>query len=870
MADSPRGKNETMTEAPRHPTAHSYLRRLAEEKAQAIQARQPETLSSEEAGRLIHELQVHKIELELQNEELRRAQGELEASRARYFDLYDLAPVGYFSLSEQGLILEANLAGAGLLGLARRDLINQPISRYIFPEDQDFYYRHRKQLLETGEPRVCELRMLRANAAPFWARLETTVAHDTSGATVCHTVMSDISQGKRIEDIQTFLLQHGCARPGEESFPALARFLARSLGMDYVCIDRLVGDDAQAQTVAVYSDGEFDENVTYALKNIPYGDVVGKGVWCFPEDVRQLFPKDMALQNLKAESYVGTTLWGSDGKPIGVIAVIGRKPLADPALAESILQLVAFRAAVELERKQVEQSLRSLNAELERSVAEQTAELWKTCEVVKGERQRLFDLLEVLPVYVVLLTPDCRVLFANRSFREWFGDSCGLFCFKDPLRRRPEACERCEARTLMRIGAFNRREWTSTDGRRYDTYGFPFIDPDGSTLCLEMGIDITDHRNALRALEVSESRYRSFVTASTQIVWYTDAHGLVVGDLPSWRSFTGQGIEQIQGRGWINALHPDDRERTVTAWSRAVATCSEYTVEYRVRRHDGEYRLLSVHGVPVLAEGAIREWVGACTDITEQKRAEQESRHTRDTLVRMDRTARLGELTSSLAHELNQPLTAILSNAQAAHRLLAAEPPDLELFREILDDIIRDDKRAGSVIHRVRQMLRKERSQPERLDVNQVVHEVIELLHSEIIERRVRLSMDLAPGLPAVWAARIEVQQILVNLLLNALHAVNDLPRDRLAVFVRTRPDEGAVVVAVGDRGCGIQLPEIDSIFEPFVTTKRTGLGMGLAICRRIVQAHRGRIWAANNEDTGATVSFSLPSTQAGQESSDG
>jgi two-component system, cell cycle sensor histidine kinase and response regulator CckA len=149
MPESSRGRNETMTEATRHPTAPSDLRRLAEEKARAIQARLPETPSPEEAGRLIHELQVHKIELELQNEELRRAQGELEASRARYFDLYDLAPVGYFSLGEQGLILEANLAGAGLLGLARRDLIHQPISRYIFPEDQDVYYRHRRQLLET-------------------------------------------------------------------------------------------------------------------------------------------------------------------------------------------------------------------------------------------------------------------------------------------------------------------------------------------------------------------------------------------------------------------------------------------------------------------------------------------------------------------------------------------------------------------------------------------------------------------------------------------------------------------------------------------------------------------------------------------------
>ena len=133
----------------------------------ADEAQTQETLSPEEAGRLLHELQVHQIELEMQNEELRRAQGELEASRARYFDLYDLAPVGYFTLSEQGLILEANLTAAAMLGVGRGDLVKQPFTRFILPEDQDIYYRHRKQLFETGSPQVCDLRMLRADAAPI-------------------------------------------------------------------------------------------------------------------------------------------------------------------------------------------------------------------------------------------------------------------------------------------------------------------------------------------------------------------------------------------------------------------------------------------------------------------------------------------------------------------------------------------------------------------------------------------------------------------------------------------------------------------------------------------------------------------------------
>jgi C4-dicarboxylate-specific signal transduction histidine kinase len=201
--------------------------------------------------------------------------------------------------------------------------------------------------------------------------------------------------------------------------------------------------------------------------------------------------------------------------------------------------------------------------------------------------------------------------------------------------------------------------------------------------------------------------------------------------------------------------------------------------------------------------------------------------------------------------------------------LLASNTPDLDMFREILDDIIRDDKRAGSVIHRLRLMLQKEKQEPERFNVNDAVREVVQLLRSEVIGRNVALSMDLAPRLPAVQAGRIEVQQALVNLLLNAFDAVEDLPRDRREILIRTSPDEDAVVVAIRDRGCGIQSPDINSIFESFFTTKPAGLGMGLAICRRMVQAHGGRIWAANNEGAGATVSFSLPSTQASWEPGD-
>jgi PAS domain S-box-containing protein len=185
------------------PVDAAELRLRAEEMARENAARAPENLqalSLEETRRTLHELRVHQIELEMQNEELRRAQAELEASRARYFDRCDLAPVGYFTLSEQGLILEANLTAGGLLGVARGALVKQSITRFILREDQDLYYRHRKRLFETDEPQVCELRMVKMDATAFWARLEATVAQDAGGAPVCHLVMSDITERKRAEE----------------------------------------------------------------------------------------------------------------------------------------------------------------------------------------------------------------------------------------------------------------------------------------------------------------------------------------------------------------------------------------------------------------------------------------------------------------------------------------------------------------------------------------------------------------------------------------------------------------------------------------------------------------------------------------------
>ena len=346
------------------------LRKQAEEVVRVKAAALPKAQSGEpDVAQTFHELQVHQIELELQNEELRRAQVALDAMQARYFDLYDLAPVGYCTLNEHGLILEANLTATTLLGVPRGAMVKQPVSRFIHSDDKDLYYMHRKRLLDTEEPQAWDMRMLKGDGTAFWGHLAATVVQDTDGTDVVRIMLSDVTDRIRVERAQAFLARADWLTSDEGFFQALARFLAEDLGMDYVCIDRLAGDCLAAETLAIWFDGHFEDNVSYTLKDTPCGDVVGKALCCFPSGVRHLFPKDQVLQVMTAESYLGATLWGSNGRPIGLIALIGRRPVGDPDTVKTTLDLVAVRAAAELEHHQAEETLRASERMLQDSQA---------------------------------------------------------------------------------------------------------------------------------------------------------------------------------------------------------------------------------------------------------------------------------------------------------------------------------------------------------------------------------------------------------------------------------------------------------------------------------------------------------------------
>jgi len=362
-------------------------------------------------------------------------------------------------------------------------------------------------------------------------------------------------------------------------------------------------------------------------------------------------------------------------------------------------------------------------------------------------------------------------------------------------------------------------------------------------------------------LRESEARFRTMADTAPVMSWMSGTDKLCTFFNKGWLDFTGRMLEQELGNGWAEGVHREDFARCLETYTNAFNARQEFTMEYRLRRFDGEYCWVLDHGVPRSeANGEFLGYIGCAIDIAERKRGELEVVQQRAELAHIARVSTMGELAASLAHELNQPLTAILSNAQAAQRFLAVKPPDLEELHEILKDIVQDDSRAGEVIRRMRTLVKREELEFAPLDLGNVVSDVVLLTHSDATLHDIRVVLEIDSGLPPVQGDKVQLQQVLLNLLLNAFDAVKNSPADERSVAVQADLDGASMLkVAVRDRGTGLNGAQVDKIFEPFYTTKPDGLGMGLSISRSIVEAHGGRLWAENNRDCGATFYFTVP-----------
>jgi two-component system, LuxR family, sensor kinase FixL len=381
----------------------------------------------------------------------------------------------------------------------------------------------------------------------------------------------------------------------------------------------------------------------------------------------------------------------------------------------------------------------------------------------------------------------------------------------------------------------------------------------------ELAWDMIAAAQLAARLRASEGRFRSVVEAVPSAILLVDDQGVIA--LANAQAETVFGYRRDELVGMTVELLIPERLRGAHAGLRSAyakdarARAMGTGRELYARRKDGGEIPVEAALSSMPTEKGLFVLVSV-VDITERRRIEREAVRQRDELAHLSRVAMLGELSGSLAHELNQPLTAILSNAQAAQRFLAHSPPRVDKLAEILTDIVKSDHRAGAVIQRLRSLLRKEEAQRHPLDLNDVVEESLRLMRSDLLNRHVTVSTALAQALPAVSGDRNQLQQVLLNLVINACDAMDGRDADR-RLLVRTQTTaEGGVVVAVADCGTGIPSADLERIFESFMTTKAQGMGLGLAICRSIVEAHGGRLWATNNPDRGATLHCELPARE--------
>jgi PAS domain S-box-containing protein len=313
----------------------------------------------------------------------------------------------------------------------------------------------------------------------------------------------------------------------------------------------------------------------------------------------------------------------------------------------------------------------------------------------------------------------------------------------------------------------------------------------------------------------------------------------------------------------MQRTHPDDRASLKRLLDRVCAARQNWSVEHRLLMPDGSIKHIRAVAHATSDTGDRLEYVGALMDVTDAKQAQEALQQAQAELAHVTRVTTLGELTASIAHEVNQPLAGVITNGEASLRWLRNEPPDLEEARGAVARVIRDGNRASEVIRRLRALTKKSNPQKTRLDINDIIHDVIALVQREVLSHSVRLRLDLDAKLPPVFGDRVQLQQVIINVMMNGIEAmaqVTDRPRE---LVIRSRPhDAGQVLVAVQDSGMGIDPDNMDRLFNAFFTTKPDGMGMGLSICRSIIEAHGGEMWVSPNDGPGAIFQFTVQSQQ--------
>jgi PAS domain S-box-containing protein len=494
-------------------------------------------------------------------------------------------------------------------------------------------------------------------------------------------------------------------------------------------------------------------------------------------------------------------------------------------------------------------------------------------EELQKRNTSLDQLFEQAPEAVAVLTTDDRIVRVNKEFTRMFGYE------PDEVLQRPlndlivPEAQTESSRAYTKLLKDGGRVEVETVRRRKDG-----TEIDVSLLAISVRTtsgqqvvnyaiyrDITERKRTEERLRESEARFQAMADTAPVLIWMTGTDGLCNYFNKPWLEFRGRTMEQEVGTGWMDGVHPDDVQGCFDGFLPAFHARKPFSMEYRLKRADGEYRWVIESGIPRYTDGGqFAGYIGSNIDITELKRAETESQRLRQLeadLARINRVSMMGELAASLAHEIKQPISAALTDAKSCLRWLRRETPDVAEGCEAALRMINDATRAAEVIERIRSLYKLEASDRKLLDVNEIIREIIILLHDRADLNSISIRTELASGLPLIRADRVQLQQVLMNLVLNGIEAMNDI-KGELAVTSK-RTDDDQLLISVSDSGIGLPDEEVGRIFDAFFTTKAQGTGMGLSISRKIIESHGGRLWACANTGRGATFQFTLPTDVA-------
>lgn len=751
--------------------------------------------------------------------DLRRAEDELRTSEERFRTIVDYASDAFFVFDGNSTVLDVNREACRSLGYSREELIGRHRSDFDAALDEGSIQRLKHRLV-SGEPITFETRHRRKDGTTF--PVEVRVGDFQQGGErrfLC--LVRDITERKRAEE----------RLRRNETYLAAAESLSKMGSWAW---------RPAANEITHWSQGRYRLFGFDPADGVPSLEAVLDRI--HPED-RALWLESRSLVARGEESDFDFRIVLPDGGTKHVHAV-GR-----PILNESGEVVEVMGAAADIsERKRAENELRESEARF-RSFVDHASDGF----FLFDEGQALIDVNR----------QACESLGYTRD--EMIGMHPGEFDAG------------LDAAAIVRIGERVKAGETvtfETVHRRKDGTSFPVeirarqFQLGAHKFRLSLARDITERKRAEEALRRSETYLAEAQRLSRIGTWAFNKTATLYWSEETYRI---AGLDPRQGlpsREVVRRLyHPDDLDRVDAELNLAIAEKKTFASEFRIVLPDSTVKYLQANGRPMFsARGEFIEVIGSTIDVTERKRAQQEHERLRQLeadLAHVNRLSIMGELAASLAHEILHPIATARNNARAAIRFLDKSPPNMVEVRGALENIVRDADRGKAIVDRMRDHVKKSTPRNDRFDLNAAVREVIEMARAAIEQNQVSVRTRLAPELMPVWGDRVQLQQVVMNLVMNGAEAMAAVEKGQRNLLITTGQNEaGGVLVAVHDSGPGIDPEHLEQVFKPFYTTKGSGVGMGLAICRSIIDAHGGRLWAEANQPCGAVFQFTLPVTQ--------